>query len=158
MHYLDLVLILVIGFFIVKGLFKGFVNEALGLAGYVIAIIVVANTRGPLSNLISHVFGISKVAALLAAMICSFIVIMLTISITSRLITKAAKKLHLSLMNRIAGGAFGALEAIIVSGLCLVALIKNPVFPKLGASIAKNSILTPYIMNFLAFILDALSL
>jgi len=158
MHYLDLVLILIIGTFVLKGLHRGFFSEALGLVGFFLGIIIAINAKEPVSVFLASIFGLSSAIAHMVSIIVLFFVVVTLFSIVAFFLTKTAKKLKLSIMNRILGGAFGAVEAILCCGLVLTAVIKNPLFSNLDAEIASKSILAPIILNFSIYILDALSI
>jgi membrane protein required for colicin V production len=119
MNFIDLIVIIVTSFFLLRGLFRGFILEltiVIGLiAGYLIAInyynllsIIVLETYFPqIPETISHIISFAII----------FIIINIALRLVSGLITKTLKFAMLNWLNRLLGAVFGTIKALLILGI-----------------------------------------
>lgn len=162
MAVVDIFFLIVIAFFIFKGLILGFVREFMNMAalfgGIAAGILAQPYLNGPLSELIGvpHVVTIIpdnieigstiKWVPILSFLI-AFLVTYIVIKLVEILIIKAVDKIHLNQLNRIMGVMFGALEAGITI-LFIVFLVNVQSFVELS-QFFDESIIAGYAKEFL---------
>lgn len=118
MNSLDLVIIIVTSFFLIRGLFRGFILEltiVIGIiAGYLIALNFHALCAVWLTNIFNQIPGS-------IAQIISFSVIFIAVNIVLRvvagIITKTLKFAMLGWLNRLLGAVFGIIKSTLILGI-----------------------------------------
>lgn len=113
MNWLDITIIVICAAGIIQGLFKGFVRQVFSLLGLIFAIIIAFRYHDILARYLSrwieHPVGL---------MILSFILILVVIVLLFKLIGLAARAaisaISIGWLDRLAGGAFGLVKAIII--------------------------------------------
>ncbi len=120
MGFLDIVL----GLLIIWGLFKGLKNGLFVEIASIIALI--AGLFGAIhfsyiaGDYLSSNMDWNEGYINLTAFIITFIVIVLAVHLAGKLLTKVADFAMLGLLNKIAGGIFGALKVAVILGALLV--------------------------------------
>lgn len=121
MNWLDFVLAAIMVVMAIVGVFRGFVKQVIGLVAVVAGLILAsfyydraaALFDGFVKNeLLSDFFGFLLV----------FVLVLVAGAILGRLSTKAMKG-PLALANRLFGAVFGFLEAVLICGIIVIALV-----------------------------------
>jgi len=119
MNFIDLIVIIATSFFLLRGLFRGFILEltiVIGLiAGYLIAIsyydllcIIVFKEYFPqIPDSVSNVISFAVI----------FIVINIGLRLAAGIITKTLKFAMLNWLNRLLGALFGTIKALLILGI-----------------------------------------
>lgn len=112
----DIVLLIIIGVFGVKGYFRGFVAEAFGLLGLIVAYIFAFLLYEPLAEVLVKM-GVSEGASGALGYVIAFIGIFMMVYLLGILTRGLFKKVMLGWVDSMAGGIFGAMKSVIVLGL-----------------------------------------
>jgi membrane protein required for colicin V production len=134
---IDVVLLVVVGAFVVRGLWRGFILEALGLAALVLGGLVATlyATEGA-EILVAREVADSGIAPAVAGG-GLFLGTYAAVTVVGVVLDKLARALFLGPVLRAAGVVFAALKAVLLLGLALVAgqrLVPGLVTPELVAS------------------------
>ena len=119
----DIIVLTIVGLTAVAGFFRGFVQETLSLAAWVLAIFAIYFLHTDLSVYLLEMLESASAASMLA-----FVFLLLVPYIVMRLIAgyagKASRKSVLGPIDRVLGFGFGALKGVIivVMGFSLVVL------------------------------------
>jgi len=119
---LDLVIIAFAVFLVIKGVWKGLINEVTGLLAVIVGVLVSFVFCDALAELL-RVFSDSKYLPFVSYAVL-FVVSYIAIMLLGKLIDKVLKRLMLGVFNRILGGAFGLLKAFMWVSLSVYAYIK----------------------------------
>ena len=138
-NILDLSLMAVLAFFLIRSLVHGFVREIMGLAGVVAAVAISTISFHPLGTIIRRLVGSNSlwwdVVAFVAVLLVVFVFFNSLGSVLSRYINAGP----FSSLDRLAGGAVGLIKGILVSYLLLNLLLLVPAFlPGLGQTIRES--------------------
>lgn len=123
MNSFDIVVLVVLGFFTILGIWKGFFREVLGLVGVIGGFVVAMVAFGPVSIILAE-----KVPAIPATVwpILSFLLLFIATYLLSRLLagllSKISQAVKLGWLNRLLGGCFGALKGAVLVSLLLMLL------------------------------------
>ncbi len=147
MPYIDLLILVIIAVFAGKGFVKGFFNEFLTFMGFIVAFFISTNLYKPVGGLIASLLHISQSFGRFAAYLILFLSIVFAFAVVGRMLSKGAKKLNVSGVNRTLGAVFGGAKGALGIGVILTVLMKGAVSPGLSAA-AKNSVLTPFVIRF----------
>lgn len=144
MNWLDLVLAAIFGISVGTGIWKGFFRLSIGLAATVLSILLACWFYGIAAAMFSPYVKQQQFANLLG-----FLTILVTVQLIgvglAKLLAVLFKKAGLGWMDRLLGGAFGLVRAILVSSVFVMILtaFSWSAFP---VSVAESS-LAPYVME-----------
>ncbi len=118
MEIIDIILILFLGFGLIRGLMKGFIRELAALAALILGLYGAVYFSHFAYSFIEEQFNLSPAYCQWLAYAATFLLSAVGILLVGKLLTKFASALALGLINRILGGIFGLLKmAFILSAL-----------------------------------------
>ena len=115
----DAVIILVLLFFTLKGMFTGFIREILGILGHVVAIVVSFKYYETLFEILKKAFS-NPIIGKVSCFVFLYILIIIGFFALSSLLRFLVKLSKLTFLDRLLGAAFGFLKGLII---CTVAFI-----------------------------------
>lgn len=148
---LDLVLTVFVAFLLVKGIWKGFVKEISGILAVVGGVVTSFMLHSAAEEFLSPYVG-PKYLGFVAYSIL-FIAAYLGIMLLGSFIDRVVKSVMLGSFNRILGGLFGLLKALLWTSLCVYAyssLQEGVGFDHPG--LVANSIFYPFLLDFVVLL------
>ena len=148
---LDLVLTVFAAFLLVKGIWKGFVKEISGILAVVGGVIASFLFHGAAEGFLSAYIGPKYLGFVSYAIL--FIAVYLGIMLLGNLIDRVVKSVMLGGFNRILGGLFGLLKALLWTSLCVYAYstLQDGVGFEHPALVV-DSIFYPFLLDFVALL------
>jgi membrane protein required for colicin V production len=120
MNLLDIVILVPVGFVTYKGFAKGFVQEVFNIAGVILAIFITFKYMGPVAGFMAP-FVENKDTATITAGISLFVMSIILVQAGVMWIEKVLDIINLSILNKLAGMAFGFVKStILVSAVLLL--------------------------------------
>lgn len=119
MNWLDLVLLCLAGFGLVKGLFDGVIKQVVSLIALLIAIFCCAEVAGWLRGYISALNWFPEYGVTAISYILGFMLIIGIIKIAGDIMSKFIGITPLGLLNHILGGIFGLMFSVFFLSLLL---------------------------------------
>ena len=148
MNYLDIIMGSLVLFGAVKGFFKGFIIEAASIVALIVGILGALLFASTIGGLLSTYFDFDTIPPTGIIFALIFIVIIISINLLAKLLTKFIKMAALGLINRIFGTLFGGLKfAIMLSALLLLLNQFSFLFQYFDTRILEESILYDPIKN-----------
>ena len=126
MNSVDVVILVIILLFTIRGLFRGFILELSTLIGLVIGYLAAITYIGFLSALLQSLIPSAPVSVLnIISFSLIFIGINILLKIAANLTTKTLKFAMLGWLNRLLGGLFGFVKSILILSIAvfLISLI-----------------------------------
>lgn len=121
MNIFDIITTIILIYGLINGFIKGFVVEVAGLISLVLGVIGAFKFADIFGIYLSPYFDLDPKIIQTGSFILLFIIIIYTISLLAKMITKTLKVVALGMINRIFGGIFGLLKwSIILSSFVLV--------------------------------------
>ena len=114
MNLIDLIIIAIIGFGIIRGYSKGLIIEQSSFFGIFISFFIAGNVDNLLSNEISAFISVNSDLLNTISFIIIFILSYLLIIYLAKGFTKLAKVVYLGLLNSLLGGVFGGLKLLLI--------------------------------------------
>jgi len=124
MTWIDGGLLLLLALFALRGFWRGFLREALGLAGLVIAGLLLVRWAEPLASLLVSRAGFGLLAARLVSAVGLALAVFLAVRLIGLLIARLTAALFLRPIDRVAGIGLGLAEGVAVLGLGLAAVLR----------------------------------
>ena len=148
MNYLDIIMGSLVLFGAVKGFFKCFIIEAASIVALIVGILGALLFASTIGGLLSTYFDFDTIPPTGIIFALIFIVIIISINLLAKLLTKFIKMAALGLINRIFGSLFGGLKfAIVLSALLLLLNQFSFLFQYFDTRILEESILYDPIKN-----------
>ncbi|MBW1745188.1 MAG: CvpA family protein [Deltaproteobacteria bacterium] len=144
MNKFDILIVIVFGFCLIRGFFRGFIKEMSSivgvLGGFYAAYTYYLEVARPLSGWISDKSYLHIISFLII-----FCIVFLIISILGVVIKYILNIAFLGWFDRICGAGFGIIKATLMVSVLLIAF--TAFLPK-GAPIVKDSMLSPHVLFF----------
>lgn len=121
MNLVDIFIIIFILFFSFRGYRSGFVKQIFGIAAIIIAVFATFRYMGPASGLLTSFIENPDHATIVAGALI-FLISLSLIQLGGYWLEKALKLVKINFINRLAGMAFGALNASIIASAFLLLL------------------------------------
>lgn len=141
MNPFDIVIIVILSFCLLRGIFRGLVKEVSGLigvlAGFYAAFTYYTEIAKFLSRWISDVSYCNILSFLI--IFCGVLIIVNILGIIIKYILKIAS---MGWIDRISGAGFGIIKAVLIVSILLIML--TTFLPK-GSPVVRNSMFAPYI-------------
>ncbi|MFO7970250.1 MAG: CvpA family protein [Desulfobacterales bacterium] len=141
MNFFDIIVIVILGYCLIRGIFRGLVKELSSIigvfGGFYAAYTYYPILAKPLSKWIANTGYLN----LLSFMII-FCGVFIIISILGIIINYLLKIVFLGWLDRVSGAMFGAVKGILIVSVLLIAL--TAFLPK-GTPVIKDSLLSPYV-------------
>ncbi len=141
MNIFDIIVVVILAYCVIRGIFRGLLKELSSIigvfAGFYAAYTYYTVVARPLSRWISHTGYLN-----LASFLIIFCIVFLVISMVGVIINYLLKLAFLGWFDRLAGALFGAVKAVLIVSVLLIAL--TTFLPK-DSPILKNSLLSPHI-------------
>ncbi|MBT8280398.1 MAG: CvpA family protein [Muriicola sp.] len=122
MSFIDIVLGLLLLYGLFKGIKNGLVIEIASILALVAGLYGAIHFSYIVGNYLASQWDWNERTMSLASFIITFFVIVIAVITAGRLLTKIAEIAMLGLLNKIAGGLFGALKVAIILGAMLIFL------------------------------------
>ena len=139
MNIFDIIVVIILAYCVIRGIFRGLLKELSSIigvfGGFYAAYTYYMMVARPLSRWISHTGYLNLVSFLII-----FCIVFLVISMVGVIINYLLKLAFLGWFDRLAGALFGAVKAILIVSVLLIAL--TTFLPK-GSPIIKDSLLSP---------------
>jgi uncharacterized membrane protein required for colicin V production len=124
MTALDAVLLLLLVLFAFRGFLRGFLREALGLAGLVLAGLLVVLWSEPIAAVLSSRGGLSPLTARLACAVGLALAVFLAVRFLGGFVVRLTSAMFLRPIDRVAGVGLGLAEGTALLGLGLAAALR----------------------------------
>lgn len=137
-NWLDVVLVIAIGFATWNGFRNGFIRELVSIAAVILAIPVAGVFYDDMFPKVLPIVDNRNLAALIS-FIAIFLGVIIGGQVAAHLLKRTAELLNLGVLDRLAGGTFGFLKAVFITQALLIALVTFP-SPDLRKSIDHSAV------------------
>jgi len=141
MNFFDIIVVTILAYCIIRGIFRGLLKELSSIigvfGGYYAAYTYYGMLAKPLSKWIDHTGYLNIFSFLII-----FCIVFLIISMLGVIINYLLKLAFLGWVDRLAGAVFGAMKAALIVSVLLIAF--TAFLPK-GSPVIKDSLLSPHI-------------
>lgn len=134
MNTFDIIVLIVVGFSILRGAWRGFVRQIIGVAGVIVGYIAASHYYGVVAA--RFLPGFSPMVGHIAAFLGILIACTMAASVLGWVIAKPTHMTGSGILNKISGGLMGAAKGCFIVAAATIALIA---FLPLNHSLLKNS-------------------
>lgn len=122
MGLVDILILVVLGIFLLKGVLRGFLREVCSLLGLILGILLGFYLHVPLSQWMLDVFGWPSQLCVILSFALIFLLTLLVFAVLGYVLHRFVKLVLLGGVNRALGGLFGLMQGVVVLALILFAL------------------------------------
>lgn len=159
MSVIDVVLIGIGCWFVIKGLLVGFTGEVMSLISVIGGFYCSARFSVHFSEIFSSAFGISPFAARAAAMVAIFLGIFIVCMIIKRILRRILKEIRLTALDKIFGALAGFIKIYVISlAVLLASMIIAPISDDAWVRDSKVLVATAKTWPHVSPVLDSLGL
>jgi len=153
MNTLDIVILLLFIPGIIRGITKGFLEQAITLAGIVLSVYVAYHFSSYACNFIQKYITVSETVLHILGFAATLIAVLIVVILLAKLITKAVEMASLGWINRALGFIFSILVTALVLGLIAIVFdTLNVKFELVKTSIRQDSVLYGHLKDFGYFV------
>src|SRR5262245_10115527 len=124
MTALDAVLLLLLVLFSLRGFWRGFLREALGLAGLVLAGMLVVRWSEPIAGILASRAGMGMLLARVVSAVGLALLVFLAVRLLAIFVARITSVLFLRPIDRAVGAGLGLAEGTALLGLLLAAVLR----------------------------------
>jgi membrane protein required for colicin V production len=144
-NILDLSLMALLAFFLIRALLRGFVREVMGLAGVVAAVAISALAYVPLGRFLGEITGSPSHWWYVVAFVAILALIFMFFAYLGLALSRLINSGPFSGLDRMAGGAVGLLKGVLICYLLLHLVVLA--IPFKLPQLLSESFLTPYVLR-----------
>ncbi|MFC1729910.1 CvpA family protein [candidate division KSB1 bacterium] len=153
MNYIDIIIIVVIGLFVARGVQKGLVNTLTGVVSFITALFVATGMVGNFAQAVQSALGTNKGISYILAYVTLFFSVLLLFRLIAHIILKFFEITSTRWIDRIGGGVFGFLISSLLVSVIFLALSFFTFTERLMPE-RDNSFLYPYARDFYPVVYD----
>lgn len=152
MFVVDIIIIIALGFFVLRGLKNGFIIELGSIVGLIAGLFFTSKFSQYILNLIQDkdFFALQYLPQI--SYIITFIIILILVALLAKILTKIAKFIQINWLNKLGGLFFGFFKGILIIGgfLFIISLLQNNFKILLNINLSKSIFYEPIINFFYA--------
>lgn len=142
MGLVDICILGLLGFFLLKGVFRGLLKEICSLLGLVLGGVFAFTFHLPLAQLLQDSFNFPAQLCIWGAFLAIFLIVVLLFTVIGLVLNRFVKVVFLGGFNRLAGAIFGIVQGVVILSVILLAL-NSSVAPKTLQRMMQKSQLAP---------------
>ena len=144
MNLADIVILVILGVFLLKGVLRGLLKEVCSLLGLVCGGLLAFYLHLPLAQWIMGMFHWPSKLCVTLAFLIVFISTLLVFGALGYVLNRFLKLALLGGLNRLAGGLFGFLQGVLLLALIVFALASAPVPAGVNQMLRKSELSPPF--------------
>lgn len=120
MNKIDIILLIILGFGLVRGFMRGLIIEMASLLAVVVGIYGAIHFSFFTANLLGKVIQAQPATIEMVAFGLTLIVLMLVVMFLAKILNRMFNAAELGFLNRLAGGLFGVVKSAVIVGALLL--------------------------------------
>lgn len=126
MNGIDIVILIILAIFCIRGLFRGILVEVLSLIGMIFAYIIALREMSTLSSFIAKYISLPDFVLSSFSFTIIFILVLIVARFLAKTISRLIRGTLVGWIDRLGGGVFGLIKGVIVASLALLLLALVP--------------------------------
>ena len=145
MGLVDIAILVILGFFLIKGIFRGLLKEICSLLGLVLGGVFAFTFHLPLAQLLQDSFDLPAQLCVWGAFLAIFFAIILLFAVIGFVLNRFVKMVFLGGFNRLAGAAFGIVQGVVILAIILMALNSSIAPQAMKRMMNKSQLAPPFV-------------
>jgi membrane protein required for colicin V production len=142
----DISILVILGFFLLKGAFRGLLKEVSSLLGLVLGGVFAFTFHLPLAQLLQDSFDLPPQLCVWGSFLAIFLLIVVLFAVIGFVLHRFVKIVFLGGFNRLAGAIFGIIQGVVILSIILLAL-NSSVAPKaVKGMMSRSQLAQPFVI------------
>ena len=133
MNSIDIIILIILVFFCIKGFFRGFIMEILTLLGLLLAYVIAIREMSSVASLLSQLFHLPTPVMNVLSFILIFLIVVLVCRLLAGALRKITRWVFLGWIDRGGGVLFGLFKGAMVASLLALMISLIPISEELEA-------------------------
>ncbi len=142
MGLVDIAILVILCFFLLKGVFRGLLREVCSLLGLVLGGVFAFTFHLPLAQLLQNSFNLPDKLCVWGSFLAIFLSMVVLFAVIGFVLHRFVKLIFLGGFNRLAGALFGIIQGVVLLSMIVLAL-NSSVAPDAVRGMIKGSQLAP---------------
>ncbi len=142
MGLVDIAILVILCFFLLKGIFRGLLKEICSLLGLVLGGVFAFTFHLPLGQLLQDSFNLPDQLCIWGSFLVIFLSVVFLFAVIGFVLHRFVKLVFLGGFNRLAGAIFGIIQGVVLLAIIILAL-NSSVAPDAISGMVKDSQLAP---------------
>lgn len=142
MGLVDIAILVILSFFLLKGVFRGLLREVCSLLGLVLGGVFAFTFHLPLAQLLQDSFNLPAQLCIWGSFLAVFLSMVILFAVIGFVLHRFVKLVFLGGFNRLAGAMFGIIQGVVLLAMIVLAL-NSSVAPDTVRGMVKGSQLAP---------------
>ncbi len=145
MGLVDILILVVLVVFLIKGLLRGLLKEVCSLLGLVLGGVFAFTFHLPLAQFLQDDAGLPGQISVWAAFLAIFLGVIIVFAVLGFVLHRFVKMILLGGVNRLAGGVFGLIQAVVIIAMIVLALGSQPAPAMARQMVAASHLAPPFV-------------
>ena len=142
MGLIDIAILVILCFFLLKGIFRGLLREICSLLGLVLGCVFAFTFHLPLAQFLQDSFNLHDQLCVWGSFLAIFLLMIVLFAVIGFVLHRFVKLIFLGGFNRLAGAIFGIIQGVVILAMIILAL-SSPVAPESVKDMVEGSQLAP---------------
>jgi len=142
LSFIDIGILAILGFFLLKGVIRGLLKEVCSLLGLVLGGVFAFTFHLALAQTLQNTFDLPVQLCVWGSFLAIFLLVVLIFGVVGFVLHRFVKLVFLGGINRLAGALFGLVQGVVLLSMIVLAL-NSSVMPKPARGLMHNSQLAP---------------
>ncbi len=144
MSLVDIVILLVLGIFLLKGILRGLLKEVCSLLGLLIGGILAFTFHLPLAQQLQDSFDLPAQLCVWGSFLSIFLTSVILFGVLGYVLHKFVKLVFLGGFNRVAGALFGLIQGVVLLSMILLTLSSSVVPSSVRSTVRQSQLAPPF--------------
>lgn len=142
MGLVDVAILVLLGFFLVKGILRGLLKEVCSLLGLVLGGVFAFSFHLPLAQHLQKSFDLPAQLCVWGSFLAIFLLVVIIFALLGFVLSRFVKLIFLGGFNRLSGALFGLVQGVVLTSMIVLAL-NSAVVPNSARKLMRKSELAP---------------
>ncbi len=145
MGLVDIAILGILGFFLLKGIFRGLLKEICSLLGLVLGGVFAFTFHLPLAQFLQDSFRLPAQLCIWGSFLAIFLLLVILFAVIGFVLNRFVKLIFLGGFNRLAGAIFGIIQGVVILAMIVLALNSSVAPEAVRGKLKKSQLAPPFI-------------
>jgi len=141
----DIAILGILGFFLLKGIFRGLLKEICSLLGLVLGGVFAFTFHLPLAQFLQDSFRLPAQLCIWGSFLAIFLLLVILFAVIGFVLNRFVKLIFLGGFNRLAGAIFGIIQGVVILAMIVLALNSSVAPEAVRGKLKKSQLAPPFI-------------
>lgn len=144
MGLIDIFILVVLAFFLLKGILRGLLKEVCSLLGLVLGGLFAFTFHLPLAQLLQDSFSLPAQLCVWGSFLAIFLLVVFCFAVIGFVLNRFIKIVFLGGINRLAGAVFGFLQGVVILSIIVLTLSSSMAPQMVRKKMAQSELAPPF--------------